>query len=151
MGSDEQSSGVGTWAAYGRGRPGSQMDKLQLNVSALKVDRIQLASFRQIDAYYQWRAGDYLMEKDRWWKPDFSSLEAYEHSVEPNRHRFIEMMGGWPLAPAALARVFDSGRLHAANRPTWGVDFRRPQNPALSHASRCSIAVKPPALDAGKT
>jgi len=30
------------------------------------------------------------------WNRDFSSIEAYLRSIEPNRGRFLQMVGGWP-------------------------------------------------------
>ena len=39
---------------------------------------------------------DYVDRKDRWWNADFSGLDAYTRSIEPNRDRFLQMLGGWP-------------------------------------------------------
>lgn len=69
--------------------------ELSVYTSAEDVASRQSASFRQIDSYYQGLGDAYIELKDRWWKPDFSSLPAYERSIEPNRKRFIEAMGGW--------------------------------------------------------
>ena len=35
-------------------------------------------------------------ERPARWSRDLSSIEAYLASVEPNRHRFLQMVGGWP-------------------------------------------------------
>lgn len=70
-------------------------DRLPSYISAEAVERSQRDSFEQIDAYYQGLGANYLVEMARWWKPDFSSLAAYERSVAPNRARFLEMLGGW--------------------------------------------------------
>jgi len=36
------------------------------------------------------------------WNRDFSSIEAYLSSIEPNRKRFLQMVGGWPRERCGL-------------------------------------------------
>ena len=46
--------------------------------------------------------------RERHWKRDFSSRAAYEHSVEPNRRRFLARIGAVdPLLPPAMERFGD--------------------------------------------
>jgi len=46
--------------------------------------------------------------RPRFWKRDFSSRAAYENSVEPNRRRFLHMIGAVdPRLPARLERCDD--------------------------------------------
>lgn len=48
------------------------------------------------DRYYSARCAEADAAIGTRWQRDFSNLEAYEASVEPNRERFRAMLGGWP-------------------------------------------------------
>jgi hypothetical protein len=46
-----------------------------------------------IDKYLMRELGETGAKRKQFWKPDFSSVEAYEKSVEPNRQRLRKILG----------------------------------------------------------
>lgn len=56
----------------------------------------QKALFEQYAAYYLRHIKSEYDRRGRFWNRDFSSPEAYERSVEPNRQHFLSAIGGWP-------------------------------------------------------
>ena len=49
-----------------------------------------------------------IEERQKYWKRDFTSRQAYERSVEPNRQRFMKSIGVVdPRVPVALERFGD--------------------------------------------
>jgi dienelactone hydrolase len=51
--------------------------------------------YEAFDAYYSRLCAQTEETRQERWHRDFSSPEAYVKSVEPNRQRFLEMLGGW--------------------------------------------------------
>ncbi len=51
--------------------------------------------YEAFDAYYSRLCAQTEETRQERWHRDFSSPEAYVKSVEPNRRRFLEMLGGW--------------------------------------------------------
>src|SRR5579859_6724754 len=46
-----------------------------------------------IDKYLMREIAASVQKRKQYWKPDFSSLEAYEKSVRPNRERLARILG----------------------------------------------------------
>ncbi|NLO73384.1 MAG: prolyl oligopeptidase family serine peptidase [candidate division WS1 bacterium] len=66
--------------------------------------------WKQYDDYYTRRCAESDEEIAQRWNRDFSSLKAYEASIEPNREHFLAMLGGWPWERGDLqAEVIDLG------------------------------------------
>jgi dienelactone hydrolase len=68
---------------------------------SLRLDVQQAAELHErlysaYDRYFSARCAESEAEIARRWHRDFSSLEAYEASVAPNRADFRAMLGGWP-------------------------------------------------------
>lgn len=59
------------------------------------IQKLRVRLYEQFDAYYSRLCAETEHTRQQRWARDFSSLEAYERSVEPNRQRFLQMMGGW--------------------------------------------------------
>ncbi len=59
------------------------------------IQRLRARLYHQYDEYYSRLCAATENTRQARWHRDFSSLDAYEESVEPNRRRFLEMMGGW--------------------------------------------------------
>ncbi|MCG3179398.1 MAG: hypothetical protein BIFFINMI_01733 [Phycisphaerae bacterium] len=55
----------------------------------------QRALFDQFEAYFKRKAREIYDGRDARWARDFSSVAAYERSVEPMRTKYMQMMGGW--------------------------------------------------------
>jgi dienelactone hydrolase len=51
--------------------------------------------YEAFDAYYSRLCAETEETRQQRWERNFSSLEAYVRSVEPNRRRFLGMLGGW--------------------------------------------------------
>ena len=51
--------------------------------------------YEAFDAYYSGLCEETERTREGRWSRDFSSIEAYERSIEPNRQRFLQMLGGW--------------------------------------------------------
>ncbi|MCD6360060.1 MAG: acetylxylan esterase [Armatimonadetes bacterium] len=64
-------------------------------IPAEDIQRLRRRLYEQFDAYYSRLCEETERTRQHRWQRDFSSLEAYELSVEPNRRRFLQMMGGW--------------------------------------------------------
>ena len=66
----------------------------------------QRALFDAYVAYYTRRLKELYDRRGEKWNRDFSSPEAYERSVEPNREHFRQTLGGWPWerGPLGLER-----------------------------------------------
>ena len=65
------------------------------------------------DAYYSYRCSQSPQEVAARWNCDFSSIAAYEKSVEPNRQRWFEFLGGWH---------WDRGELSPRVEPVFEAD-----------------------------
>src|SRR5262249_3895958 len=98
------------------------------DLAAQMVEGIDRYLMRELEASVKKRA--------EFWKPDFSSAEAYQKSVEPNRQRRRKMLGvvdarvpftdleyvGGPKPPSLVAET-DVYRVHAVRWPVLpGVD-----------------------------
>lgn len=62
----------------------------------------QRALFDQYEAYLIRTLTEAFRTRGRFWNRDFSSPQAYEASVEPNRQHFLSSLGGWPWERQAL-------------------------------------------------
>lgn len=64
-------------------------------VDRQEVDDCRRSTYLSYEAWLrQWLAG-LDAERPQLWKRDYSDVAAYEHSVEPMRQRFAEMLGFW--------------------------------------------------------
>jgi dienelactone hydrolase len=70
-------------------------------VTSEDVEANQKQQFDEIDRYFDRQVGEAGRQRDKAWQRDFSSLEAYEKSVEPWRRKLFDMLGGdvYPRAP----------------------------------------------------
>jgi len=71
-------------------------DDREFLFSADEVSPRQRALFDQVEEYLFRTARDLFERRGRFWNRDFSSPEAYERSVAPNREHFLDSLGGWP-------------------------------------------------------
>ncbi|MGQ9662364.1 MAG: acetylxylan esterase [Kiritimatiellia bacterium] len=62
----------------------------------------QRALFEQFASFWLRYVKDQYARRVRFWRRDYSSLEAYERSVDVNRQHFLEAIGGWPWERVAL-------------------------------------------------
>ena len=60
------------------------------------IDARRRRLYERYERYYDRRAAQRHQSRGERWSRDFASLEAYRASVQPNRERFLQMMGGWP-------------------------------------------------------
>jgi len=60
------------------------------------VDVLRERLWNHYNGYYTRRCEQSPREVASRWHYDFSSLEAYERSVAPNRERWFAFLGGWP-------------------------------------------------------
>jgi len=60
-----------------------------------EITELRRRLYAQYDAYYSRLCEETEHTRQERWSRDYSSLEAYEQSVEPNRERFLQMLGGW--------------------------------------------------------
>jgi dienelactone hydrolase len=67
----------------------------------------QKALFDQYEAYLMRTIKRAYDDRGRLWHRDFSSPEAYERSVEPNRRHWLELLGGWPWERGDLNARFE--------------------------------------------
>src|SRR5689334_9552055 len=89
-----------------------------------------------IDKYLMRELAASVEKRKEYWKPDFSSAEAYTKSVQPNRERLKKILGvvdarvspvemefvGTPTQPALVAET-DAYKVHAVRWPVLpGVD-----------------------------
>jgi dienelactone hydrolase len=76
------------------------------------------AQFAQLERYLRAHIDASEQRRQQAWKRDFSSLEAYQRSVAPNRERFIAMLGGFPEPAQPTFREEPIGALgsHQASR-----------------------------------
>lgn len=72
------------------------MDESDLTFSAEEVYPRQKALFEQYAAFCLREARQAHDRREQLWGRDFSSPDAYERSVEPNRRDFLAAIGGWP-------------------------------------------------------
>lgn len=71
------------------------MKEEDLLLTAEDIYPRQKALFDQYEAYYMRTIKEQYDCRGRFWNRDFSSPEAYEKSVEPNRQHFLQLVGGW--------------------------------------------------------
>ena len=71
-----------------------QVPKLQFDYQMR--EELHERAFQALDRYYTRRCEQSDEEIARRWHRDFSSLEAYEASVAPNREHLLALLGGWP-------------------------------------------------------
>ena len=85
------------------------------------VNPRQQRLFEQYEEYLLRYVKERYEARGRYWNRDFSGLDAYERSVEPNRQHFLESLGGWPwerqdlhlrVEPLAETRDFRVERAH---------------------------------------
>ncbi|MFO7898406.1 MAG: hypothetical protein R6V58_05035 [Planctomycetota bacterium] len=79
-----------------------KMDDGELTFEPDDICPRQRKLFDQYERYLTERVKDAYERRGRFWNRDFSSPEAYETSVEPNRQHFRELVGGWPADRADL-------------------------------------------------
>jgi len=60
-----------------------------------EADGLRKKFYDGMDGYYTRLIQAQETERQKLWKRDYSSPEAYVRSVEPNRRRFLDMLGGW--------------------------------------------------------
>ncbi len=73
-------------AAFGQDRlPGTAALAMEGDMAARMVDGI--------NTFLEKKTRDMAGERDRFWNRDFSSREAYDRSVEPNRRRLRKIIG----------------------------------------------------------
>ena len=60
------------------------------------VNPRQQRLFEQYDDYLLHYIKQLYDARERYWNRDYSGLDAYVHSVEPNRQHFLDSLGGWP-------------------------------------------------------
>ena len=60
------------------------------------VNPRQQRLFEQYEDYLLHYIKQLYDARGRFWNRDYSGLDAYEHSVEPNRQHFLDSLGGWP-------------------------------------------------------
>jgi len=112
----------------------------------------QRALFDQVQDYLMKRLRSLHDSRGRFWNRDYSSLDAYERSVEPNRQHFLSILGGWPWPREpldlrrAVIREFDSFRLERASyRVFTGVQTDSlllvPKGPGPFPAVLCQVGV----------
>jgi dienelactone hydrolase len=82
-------------------------------------DELHERAYRNWDRYYTRRCEQSDEEIARRWRRDFSSLEAYEASVAPNREHLRALLGGWrwergDLAPESM--VIDKCAAYSVTR-----------------------------------
>ncbi len=83
--------------------PGSQLLSVKGDLSVQMVEGIDKFLLREID--------DSTTNRARFWQRDFSSREAYEKSVAPNRERFRKMIGAVDLRlPVAELEFIETTR-----------------------------------------
>lgn len=78
-----------------------QVPKLQFDYQTR--EELHKRLFDNYDRYYTRRCEQSDEEIARRWHRDFSSLEAYEASVAPNREHLLALLGGWPWERGDLA------------------------------------------------
>ncbi len=95
------------------------------------------AQFFQLERYLRSLVGESEDRRSQAWKRDFSGLEAYERSVEPNRERLLKMLGVAslpgglslreealpPCGPHQASRIWISG---IDGVETYGIVLRPP-------------------------
>ncbi len=64
-------------------------------ISAEDIQPRREKLYQAFDAYYSRLCAKTEETRQGRWHRDFSSLAAYVKSVQPNRQRFLEMLGGW--------------------------------------------------------
>ena len=80
------------------------------------VNPRQQRLFEQYEEYLLRYIKERYETRGRFWNRDYSGLDAYEHSVEPNRQHFLDSLGGWP---------WDRQDLHLRFEPlATNLDFR---------------------------
>ena len=85
---------------FGQGLPGTQLLDWQGDLS----ERMMEGAHRFVER----KIGESIEKRQRHWKRDFSSRQAYEASVEPNRQRFKKIIGVVDSRlPARLERFGD--------------------------------------------
>lgn len=73
-----------------------------LRLSPQQREELHERLFDDYDRYFSRRCAQSDEEIANRWHRDFSSLEAYEASVEENRNHFRAMLGGWPWGRGEL-------------------------------------------------
>jgi hypothetical protein len=76
---------LSSWLTFGQGLPGTQPLDWQGDLSERMMDGAHRFVERKI--------GESIEKRQLHWKRDFSSRQAYEASVEPNRRRFKKIIG----------------------------------------------------------
>ena len=71
-------------------------ERTTFRLSPQQADELHERLYKQYDAYFTARCAQSDAEIATRWHRDFSSLEAYEASIAPNRADFLAMFGGWP-------------------------------------------------------
>lgn len=88
------------WLTFAQGLPGTQPLDWQGDLSERMMDGAHRFVERKI--------GESIEMRQRRWKRDFSSRQAYEASVEPNRQRFRKIIGVVdPRLPPRMERFGD--------------------------------------------
>src|SRR5262245_23413346 len=66
-----------------------------------ELEAIQKEQFDEIDRYLDQQVAEAGRQREESWHRDFSSIEAYEKSIEPWRQKLMEVLGGdvYPRSP----------------------------------------------------
>src|SRR4051812_4314202 len=71
-------------------------------VQTNEIEAMQRAQYDQIEHYLERQIAQADPIREASWKRDFSSVAAYEKSIEPWRQKLIELLGGIPYTNTAL-------------------------------------------------
>ncbi len=77
-------------------------DSQETAVTPAHIEAVQQAQYDEIERYLDRQVIEADKARQAAWQRDYSSLEAYEHSIDPWRNRLWELLGGKPYAPADL-------------------------------------------------
>ena len=82
------------------------------------IDRRREKLFREFEAHFRQRLEDLETRREKRWQRDYSSLEAYERSIEPNRRRWLSFLTTWDDERGDLRPRVE----HLADYPAFRLD-----------------------------
>ena len=68
------------------------MSDSTLTISNEEIEQLRQRLYDAYDAYYTRLVENFHVERDKRWQRDFSSIDAYLKSVEPNRQHWREFL-----------------------------------------------------------